>query len=333
MDTAILVLLWLGTICAIIPIVITAVASVRDSLIDSGFVSEDSDFGRRVRAHQRAPILRVLQELGITDEDKCRLKFAIHKKDNSGATRDSPASLLLVTLKRWTRPLEMGFTNPGTGNYYVDTMGAMYFEDNNHVPKLAVIMEDWIRFLVDVKIIEPFDFVISQKAGNNLLVRQSISLISSEIKPIFSKNATDKSRVKRTEPEHIHITDFEGLEAFIEKKKGHASGVRKYKGIAIDDNCTSGASLAEAIKHFNDFVLRNPELSLEPIDTAVVLFTVKHSGTEYIFKSKNINLHALLSLGPDEMREIYLLSEQQLIAEKESFKDGFACVVSQRFDQ
>ena len=330
MDNILLIILGISTVITVgIPVLLAALAKVRDELFSLGFIDEKSRWGKMSINCQKMPILRVLQEIGFTDEDKSRIKFTRSQKIAFRRQFKKPATLLLTTLKRWTRELEIGFSNPGTGPYYIDTMGSMYF-DHNHGPSLSIIMQTWICLLIQNNVIEPFDFVLSQKAGNNILVRQSANRISLDIKTIFAKNAEDKSRVVREDSEYIHITDFEGLEAFLEKKKGTAPNGQKFKGIAIDDNCTSGKSLADAIRHFNEFASVNLDLALQPINTAVVLFTVKSPVTENIFVSNGINLHALLALGEEDMRKIVSLSENELITNTASFKDGFACDESKR---
>jgi len=240
-----------------------------------------------------------------------------------------------VALKTWTKPLEHGFRNPGNLSYYVDTMGAMDYSDDESL--LARITHQWLLHLVGRSLIPPPDCFVVCKEGNIVLVRQVCKVMSSsgQIKPIVCKGDRDRSRVTRT-TECSHWTDFEGLAAFLEANQEIASRDRQFTVVALDDNCTTGTTQCGSIRRFNEFVYTKG-LPFRPIEHAVTLFAVRPDNdnegtkTRAAFDQASVRLHALLGLGESEMKQITQSEGTDLIASVNSFKVGYGCESSNTF--
>jgi hypothetical protein len=103
---------------------------------------------------------------------------------------------------------------------------------------------------------------------------------------------------------------------------------RRFRAIGLDDNVTGGTTLTDAITAFNKLVSAH-NLPFERVDTAVVLFRVqKPQGEPIRIQTAGIKLHALLSLGGEEMRRIRAESSRKLSKQLGRFQSGYGCEVS-----
>ena len=142
-----------GVVLVVI-ILLWAVTHLRDELIALGWLSPDSRIARKAAAAERARLLRILKEIGFREDDfqaVARSRDAVQLKRRYSL--DTPLSRrLLFELKPWTVELEQGFYYGSSGQYYVDTMGAMSFAGGGTTP-LAALLDEWVRKLVEGKII------------------------------------------------------------------------------------------------------------------------------------------------------------------------------------
>lgn len=322
----VLLIIGIASVVGAVIILSGAVANLRDQLVNRGIIPENWKLAQSSIKSQKKQALRVLREIGITEEDRLYVETVLPRGNLNERIRKKPAEVLLSTLKRWTRILEPELSNPGSGQYYIDTMGAMHFSQA-HELSLPEIMQGWIKLLIDNKIIKPFHFMLTPKIGNVIFTQQVCSRLKRS--PFFFKSKDDPSRVVRTDGGMPHETDFEGLNAFLEE---HGDNLQDIRGIAISDNCTTGSSICGAIQQFNEYIRRNASISFNPIDTAVVLFTVKSDATHQIFQDAGATLYSLLDLGEKEMERIFSsTSSDALIKDISLFKEGFVCEISRRY--
>ena len=95
--------------------------------------------------------------------------------------------------------------------------------------------------------------------------------------------------------------------------------------IAVDDNCTGGSSLCHAMRSFNELI-KAKDYPITPVKHAVVLFAVKSDNTRQNFLNDGFELHALLSLGGDEMAELLRCHTKEIKhIDVKRLKQGFGC--------
>jgi hypothetical protein len=187
-----------------------------------------------------------------------------------------------------------------------------------------------VNLLEKNEVIPAFDAALTLKDGNVTMIRQFLMLNSPTGGRIgiLCKGIHDKSRVKRATPKP-HDTDFEGMRALFAEERNPD---RPLRVIAVDDNCTGGSSLCYAMRSFNELV-KAQGYQIVPVKHAVMLFTVKSEDTETNFRNDKFELHALLSLGGDEMAELRRTENKKVEhLDAARFKHGFGCESSLRLN-
>ena len=99
--------------------------------------------------------------------------------------------------------------------------------------------------------------------------------------------------------------------------------------VAVDDSCTSGSQICETVSAFNRLT-EIEEYPFRPVTDVVTLFVVKDDETERNFLEHGLRLHALVSLGQDEMRRLRENETDELVGDINSFKQGYGCEASRR---
>lgn len=306
-------------------ILLWAVTHFRDQLIKLGWLKHRWWIVRMATAADINRVWSILREMGFRED---HFQAVARSLDSLRANKQYPSSnqllsqRLLVELKQWTVQLDDKFSYKNSGQYYVDTMGAMSFAGTD-VPRLASFLDEWVVALEKDGIIPSFDIALILKEGNVTLARQFLMRSSPEgcRLGIVCKGANDKSRVQRDLP-IPHETDFEGLRGvFIADRPSQ----RPWTVIAVDDNCTEGESLCHAMRTFNELIqIKNYPIA--PVKHAVVLFAVKSEKTGENFSRHAFELHAVLSLGRNELAEIQRCPERELKkVDITTFKQGFGC--------
>jgi hypothetical protein len=317
-------------------ILLWGVTHFRDQLIEFGWLSREGWIARKAEAAECTRVWRVLREIGFRTEHFQGIGRTLDTHRNKSAVGlGVPLSgRLLLELKPFTVKLENGFSYKASGPYYIDSMGAMSLA-SSRIASLATLLDEWVSELERREVIPPFDLVLAPKDGNVTLVRQFLlhNSPNGERVGIICKGDKDRSRVKR-ESQLPHETDFDGFEVFLKEsaslQRARQNPVYSLNVIAVDDNCTGGSSLCHAMQEFNDLVtLRN--LPINRVRDAVVLFGVKSEKTESNFMSRGFHLHALLSLGRDDMAQLLTNQPTELLETVSSFKKGFGCESSRQF--
>jgi hypothetical protein len=340
-DSIKLILLGVGGLVTVLLVLLAALARLRDELVNLQIVSERSFIGRQSVRSQRRQVQRVLSDIGFRHDHLIEIRAALDSvaarvKYGSPPERLRPDRELLLALKQWTKALEPGFKNPGNISYYVDTMGAMDYSEDESL--LARIAHQWVIYLEQRRLIAPPDCFLVCKEGNIVLARQVCKIMSSSghIKPIVCKGEKDHSRVRRT-TESSHWTDFEGLAAFLQTNRDRTSREQKFRVVALDDNCTTGSMQCGSIRRFNEFVYANG-LPFHPVQHAVTLFVVRPdsdnggAATQRTFGQASVQLHAMLGLGENEMKRIISSKERDLVEGAHLFKKGFGCESANTLD-
>ena len=326
-----MIVAWIATIFGGIVAVLAGLAKVRDWLLDHGI-----DRPRRVmqfldRTAKNAAARRVLRDAGTLDagffEHRGNAVFAaIARKRLPDDVRVRPDKHLVEALKRWTIELK---ENDWRGlHHYVDTMGAVCHSDYEET-KFAEIMHAWIAKLQASNEIEPFDCLLTIKGGNPILAHQVGRRLTrwedSRVPTVICKGPRDPAKLTQG-PD---ATDFEGLSLFRREPPIARMHDGRYRALAVDDNCTSGTSLTEAINRFNNFVAGNADdYPFEPVTQAVVLFVVKDGRENALIDSGQVALHALLALGDTEMASLISERLRSLWRDITVFKEHEACRVS-----
>jgi hypothetical protein len=330
-DKAVYWLLGLCTVLSILVILISAATVLRDELWKQGWIRKGW-LAEGARRSSYAAVKAVLDQIGFRDDHFDIVRKALDQHKLSArlkriSNESSPLSIrVLQEIKPVTFRLEIGFSYQESGDYYIDTMGAMFNSDPGCEP-FANLLTLWIGRLIKEGVISQFDCVLANKDGNLTLANKVFSYFSSSGNLGFfaCKGPRDSSRVKRTDNQAPHITDFEGLRFYLDEK-GNSVG-RRLRVLAIDDNCTAGTTLCTAIKQFN-ILTENMRLPFEPISDAVVLFTVKDARTAETFRDHSIRLHAIVSLGKAEMQKLIELDFKEITERLAEFKQGFGCETS-----
>jgi hypothetical protein len=328
-----LILLYIGGLATLVVIVSAGLARLRDELWLQGWLSKGRLAEMAKRAHTQH-VRSVLEAIGFNpnyfDAVRHGLESAQIRERLANSTRKGEplSARLLRALKPVTRQLEPGFRYQESDGYYIDTMGAMYNLDVIEEP-LAILLREWIDCLSNQHVIQPFDCILANKDGNVALAHKLWNYLAAPgEKALFvCKGANDRSRVQRDSYEEAHVTDFEGLYVFMRKVEGRSLPRNKMRVLAIDDNCTGGATICSVIERFNSWLLA-ANGPFEPVTEAVVLFVVKDSTAQKTFESHKVTVHSLLSLGKDEMQSLIENDLEALLKDCSSFKEGFACQAS-----
>lgn len=305
-------------IAGLATLILKLAMDLRERLLEDGWFQEDSWLGKMRRRGMQRRLTPALAAIGITADHFDSLRRAAadeaaSRRLSEKALRSRPDEALLAAIKPWIVRLDDGATFRGNDRY-IDTMGLVHNRERGR-PSLAAIADAWVTLLRRAEKIESFDCVITLKDGNPVLVTDFCNRISPTkiVKPILCKSEADPSRITRDDA-GPHETDFEGLRAFLETAGRPREPRKSYRALALDDNCTSGHSLLSAIEEFNTFVTAQPDkFPIEPITQAVVLFVVNAGEKmEFAFDQSDIELHAMLAIGPEEMRSIEQTDRRKL---------------------
>jgi hypothetical protein len=303
-------------------ILLWALTHLRDELIARGWIALDSWLARTASVAERAKLWQTLKAIGFREDHLQAVSRGLDTQGLPKKSREGDYLLsqhLLTELKKWTVRLDDGFSYKDSGEYYIDSMGAMSLASTSPTP-LATLLGGWVLKLQDAKIIPSFDFVLVLKEGNVTLVRQFITYNSPEGKRtgILCKGENDRSRVRRTDATRPHDTDFEGLRTLLAQERATDFRMR---AIAVDDNCTGGSSLCHAMHSFNELI-KAKGYPINPVEHAVVLFAVKSQKTRGNFEGHSFQLHSVLSLGREEMVR---LRADKKFSNVGPFKRGYGC--------
>jgi hypothetical protein len=326
-----MIVAWIATIVGAIVVLLGGLANIREKILAGGWdrPSRVIDFLRR--ASQRSAAQRILHDTATLDagffqQHGNAVSVALARQRLPSGVRSRPDEHLVEALKRWTIELK---ENDWRGlHHYVDTMGAVCHSDDEE-RNYAEIMHAWIAKLQAVNAIEPFDCLLTVKGGNPILVhkvgRRLTRSADLPVHTVICKGPRDPAKVSAG-PDS---TDFEGLSLFRQAKPIARMRDSRYRALAIDDNCTSGRSLLDAIDRFNDFVGANADdYPFEPVNQVVVLFVVKDGGENVLVDSDQVTLHALLALGETEMVSLVNEKTKKLRRNIASLKEHEACSVS-----
>ena len=327
----IVAILELEAIVLALILLLSALSSLRDEFIARLWISEDSWLGRRVILADRRKLWRTLRELGFGPDHLQAIRSGL---DTRSIKRDRKrdgnllSQRLLVELRKFTVQLDDGFSYKDSGQYYVDTMGAMSLAGATGT-SLPALLDEWALVLENAKIIPSFDVVLVLKDGNVTLARQFLNYNSpsGDRMAVMCKGTQDKSRVKRTDISLPHETDFEGLRSVLASVRVDRPSEFRFHAIAVDDNCTGGSSLCFAMQKFNRLV-ETKGYRIWPVKHAIVLFTVKSDSTRRNFENNGFELHSVLSLGRDEMARLVDAKEREVPGLAVRFKDGYGCEAS-----
>lgn len=322
-----------GTVVSVLILCLWALTQLRDEAVGNGWFSVDGVLGRMSVRAARARLKPLLQAVGIEDEDASamRRQRSIRRAGGSSNVGDRPDHELLRRVKPWTRELMPPYEFRGA-RYYVDTMGAVHHRQDFE-PSLAQILQKWVAELQSANAIADFDALLTPKEGNPVLTYDLCRTVMKSKAMLLCKGTDDPARVEGPNP-GPHPLDFEGLDSFIERSRPLG---RKVRVLAIDDSCTSGRTISNAASRFNELIRQDPELTalIEPVTDVVVLFRVLSAKppplADKALQQAGLKLHALVSLGPTEMKELIETSDRKLDKLVDRFKtDKWGCRESRR---
>ena len=321
---------WIGSATLVLVVAIGAFATIREKLIDLGLDRPRWIMRQLERTHRRAAARRITRDVGLLGSEFFEhsgnaIDVALSAQKLSQSLRSRPDQHLVVALRDWT--IDLGDADFQGLRHYVNTMGGVSYSEDRET-EFANIAHSWISTLQASNKIKPFDCLLGIKDGNPILVHSlARRMCRSEDRPIrsvFCKGSNDPARVSQR-----HETDFEGLRVFRDEQPIPRAGDGRYRAIAVDDNCTSGRSLLDAIARFNDFIAHhNNDYPFAPVDTAVVLFIVRAQGTFAFDDQSDVDVHALLALGDEEMKQIARDGAKRLKRQVGDMKDSSACEFS-----
>lgn len=312
-----------------------AIAQVRDLLLQYGFVRRNGWLGRQASRGQASQVVAGLEALGLDDRVAGEIRAMLTPPRRATKRLLNQADgredlLFLAVAKAWVYKLSAPYNYKGS-RYYLDIMGAMADRSgDNH--SLDQIFAQWITRAASMDGVEWVDAFLAPKDGNVALCQAVAERFNRPL--ILCKGDADKALVDRADPREPHETDFEGLRAFIESVESKASlHGRRYAFWVIDDSCSRGSQIASLVRRFNRWLeLRSPQMGWDvaPIDRAFVLFraTARGVGNEHL-KAAGLSLHALASLGENELKLLRKIRPHQIANHLSSFKlDAFACSTS-----
>lgn len=314
---------------------ILALAQLRDLLLQFGFLSRDSWLGRQASRGQTNQVVAGLEALGLDDRiarsiraslspPKRRLERAL----NASASREDVVFLTLA--KAWIYRLDAPYNYKGA-SYYLDIMGAISSPPvGTH--RLDQVFAQWIVRAASYEQCDLPDAFLAPKDGNVLLCQAVAERFNLPL--ILCKGERDNSLVDRADPTEPHVTDFEGLQAFLtaNKSKARLHGHR-YSFWVIDDSCSGGSQIVSLIRRFKRWVeltVAETGWDVSSIDTVFVLFrATARSPKGDALSGNGLKLHALVSLGENELASLSRLSPKKICKRMAEFKlDEFACEVS-----
>ncbi|MCZ6654948.1 MAG: hypothetical protein O7D91_18215 [Planctomycetota bacterium] len=308
MTTATMIILGIAGVVTVLPILFTSLITLRNAWAEAGL-----PLPKRLKeswlSSQSRTIALVLDELGWRGEQIQALRDATE----AGSTRVHDVSGDATELARevvrairpLTRPLPEGSHWGDNNHYYVHTIGTTYPPALGH--RLAELMVDWLAIIETAQKLRRIDCVLANKQGNPTFASDVCRLLSTpgEIPAIVCKHEKDRSRVNHTQP-LPHVTDFEGLEAFLEAKQRDIKRGVRLRAIAIDDQCAGGSGLCGLVERFNQLVERQG-LPFDKVTDVVVLFVINDKETKKNFdKGSGVRLHAVLSSLGDEEKQLIM---------------------------
>jgi hypothetical protein len=331
-------ILWLlgaATVITVAILVASALAQLRDELVNLGFINENSRLGRMSLRARRAHLRQILEALGFDQRHLEAMRSASDSvperaRQLGPELQTRPDIYLLRRMKEWTYSLDPPYNFKGSG-YYVDMMG-LGSRSEEHEHSLAQVFLAWLWLLRRQDVLPAFDCVLAPKDGNPLLAYEVADVCQKQL--ILCKGAQDKARVQRPSSGLAHETDFEGLRLFVDKQHLEPGRPdRRFRAIAIDDSCANGSQITSAVVRFNQFVsieANRARFPFEPITDAVVLFRVKIPGQHNrLFTENRVTLHSLLAVGEEQMRRIKESPEEDLVRNPAVYKDDpWACARS-----
>ncbi|MEO1128325.1 MAG: hypothetical protein AAFX05_01305 [Planctomycetota bacterium] len=277
------------------------------NLIASQILDGNTDISSAARDTVRTGLVSAMNEVGLS-RGHLEVSLAVASDETQTSALLQPDRTLARLLRPWCYLLDEDAESPA-GRAYLDSMGATY----NTMPgdaRLVDVLDAWIRKLRAEEHVPYPDGFLIPKDGNTLLASMLATQFDGrrDVGLVMCKGQEDESRVKSST--NAHPTDFEGFRVFRERGQG-----KPLQLIAIDDSCTSGRTMTDAIRRFNDFVARDHAGVIQPIRHAVFLIAVRSpedpNGTEAAerFREAGVEAFALLSYGESDIREMSLLAE------------------------
>jgi hypothetical protein len=334
-DSVTLDILGLCGLLTVLYFLIIALSQFRDNIVESGFVSKDGWLGRQMERHMEFKLKKLLELIGFTEDHRQLVREAHSRAQASEQVKADDTSKLVEQLLAAMRRCMVVESNGqefrhNTGKFYVDIMGAVSVLGPAEWD-FAMILAKWLHILRKESLIQAFDAILTPKNGNPALTHRAAAFYATSTPPIVLtwKSREDHSRVSRGNSDIPHFLDFEGLWAFRKKLKS----AKKIRVIAVDDNFTTGETLAVAIEQFNNLVQSGLNEEFEPIDTAVALFAINSDGADRNFRkiSSAFQVHTLVSVGIPELSKLASnTSISSLMQELSNFQAGFSCKESRR---
>lgn len=323
------IVLNVATLLALVVLLVTALAELRDRSIEAGFLGGPK--GRWTRGYRRrrvAALLPVLESLGMDATAQRAIREASSQPKKPSKPIARPDLAFVNRASRWIRVLDYPvYAYHGT-RYYLDLMGAIDGRAD-HEQGIDQIFDAWLDKLHRESVVARPDVLLAPKDGNVLLCKQLAERMRLPL--VLCKGDKDKSRVIGPGGV-VHETDFEGLRAFcdreVELRPGNDS--RAYRAIIVDDSCKNGGQLQSAANRFNQ-LFESAEsglaLAFEPVETAVVLFrSLAGDVSDNGLVSAGLTLHSLVAVGEPQLEA--LVKRKVSAKHMLRYKDDSSCAQS-----
>ena len=335
-DYAILLLVGLTSAVSCLILLAEPLLNLRDKLVEWGLFTGTGWVGRqtqRRREFKRNKLKGLLEEIGFTEQSRTIVRGAVSRAHAAEQLKSIDCPKLIAELLVAMRRCMVVESNaqqfrPTTGKYYVDMMGAVSVLGPAEW-NFSNILGNWLHLLIKEGKLQSFDAILTPKNGNPILThRAAVYYLAGNSPTVFTwKSFDDRSRVARGGLDTPHFLDFEGLWAFQKARQSN----RKLRVIAVDDNFTTGETLASAIQQFNELVKTEEYNQFEAIDTAVALFAIICDDHERHFKriSNDFKVHTLLSFDIAGLAKLASNTKiPELMEQVDTLQSGFSCKVS-----
>ena len=123
-----------------------------------------------------------------------------------------------------------------------------------------------------------------------------------------------------------HVTDFEGLGAFLEARDNDIQRGVPLRAIALDDQRAGGSALCRLVERFNQLV-EQQRLPFDKVTDVVVVFVINDEKTKTNFENvPGLKLHAVLSsLGDVEKQLIMEMDPEKGLDDISRLQEGVGC--------
>lgn len=233
----------------------------------------------------------------------------------SNAQDTAKASLharLLCMLRNCIKPLPAGTTYNGESTY-LDLFGSTLASRGDLT--LVSLSEEWINWVATKRSVN-IDLMLTPKTGNILLAYKVSDRLASRPALSTMKGPLDRSRVQveavGSESDDDGKESPVNYEGFLEFIAANVKQYPKLGAIGFDDNCVGGTSLVKGLTRFNGLIAGSPaSYPVNLVRDAVVLFrrSIDQTKKDDDFSiATDLNLHGIIDIGDDEIRELNSLS-------------------------